>query len=116
MPLTSQEKEFIEKRNKLIRLWPVVGSLLAIMIAALAVWLSIKTPLLINPFAIKEGLAANSIPDATLSLMAAMVPLLFPACIALLMMVIIFTTVAIHNEKKHLRIIEKLLAGKISTP
>ncbi len=108
MELTDGEMVFIERRKKLIKIWPTAGSGLGITMIILTAWLYSKTPLLIDPFTTMHRLSEGSIPETTLMLMAGMLPILFLACLGLLVMLIIFVTVMLHNEKRYLTMIETL--------
>jgi hypothetical protein len=53
-------------------------------------------------------LKAGSIPDSTTTLMAVMLPVVFLACMFVLLGLIAFSFVAFSNERKHLEIIHRL--------
>jgi Na+/melibiose symporter-like transporter len=106
--LTEQQKMFLNKRAKMVRTWPRLGAFLIVVELGLAGWLFWKHPLLINPQAVSSKLRAGSIPDSTLSLMAAFLPFIMLVCLALLAFLILFSFLALSNEKKHLDIIRDL--------
>jgi len=108
-PLTKPESSFIQKRKKLLKLWPITASILLLGIAFLTAWLFWNTPLLINPYAAIEQLNTQSIPDSTTSLMVAMLPIVMLMCLFLTVVLILFMFVAFSNEKRHMAIIERLL-------
>jgi hypothetical protein len=106
--LTEQQKTFLDKRAKMVRIWPRVGALLIAVEIGLAGWLFWKHPLLINPQAVASRLRAGSLPDSTLSIMAAFLPFIMLVCLALLAVLILFSFIALANEKKHIEIIRAL--------
>ena len=72
------------------------------------VWLWISRPLLVNPWEVLSRLKSASIQDSTMTLMAAMLPIVFLACIFLLLALIAICFLAFSNERKHLAIIQRL--------
>ncbi len=106
--LTEQQKMFLNKRTKMVRIWPRMGALLIVVELGLAAWLYWKHPLLINPQSVSSKLRAGSLPDSTLSLMAAFLPFIMLVCLALLGLLILFSFLALGNERKHLDIIRAL--------
>jgi hypothetical protein len=72
-------------------------------------WLFIQKPLLVNPFYVINGLGDGTIEKSTLLLMAGMLPIMFSACLLLLLALLLFTFSALSNEKKHLKVIDHLL-------
>ena len=112
MLITERQKRFLKKRRKLIRVWPYLGTLLLLFIAVFIVWLLIRKPLLVNPFYVINGLGAGTIEQSTLLLMAGMLPIMFAACLLLLIAIVIFTFSAFSNEKKHIKVIDHLLEDR----
>ena len=110
--LTTHEKAFVEKRARFVRNWPVVGTAALIVVCGLAVWLWFSTPLLINPWAVISGLRTESIPESTLSLMAAMLPVVSVACLFVLVVVLLLSFAAFSNEKKLITVIERLTSSR----
>lgn len=110
MELDQTQREFLEKRRKLVRSWPFIGLILLIAMVATLLWLWVQQPLLINPYEVVGRLESGSIENSTIALMAVMLPLLFLICFVLLMIVVLFAYAAFANEKKHLKIIEILMS------
>ena len=98
----------MERRTRLARLWPVAGLLLLAAVFLLAAWLWISSPLLVNPWAVFEALAADSMPKGTVSAMAAMLPVAMLACLVILVAFVLLFFVAFSNEKRHIGIIRRL--------
>lgn len=108
MKLTEQETAFVKQRIRLVRSWPVVGSICGVLVIGFTVWLWISRPLLVNPWEVLSRLKSASIQDSTMTLMAAMLPIVFLACIFLLLALIAICFLAFSNERKHLAIIQRL--------
>ena len=109
MKLNNKQKIFIEKRRRLMRSWSIIGSLLLFGIIASLGWMSLRNPLLVNPFKVASRLNSGTVEQSTLIIMAAMLPVVFLACFFLLAALILFCFSAFSNEKKHLKIIDSLL-------
>jgi len=107
--LDEQLVKFLKKRRRLARFWPVIATLLLMGILAFVVWLFLKNPLLVNPFEVASRLDAGTVESSTLILMAGMLPIMFLACLLILIVVILFGFTVFSNEKKYLEIIDRLL-------
>ena len=105
---TREQSEFLIKRSKMVRAWPVVGAFLIAVELGLAGWLLWKHPLLVNPQAVLSKLRSGSLPDSTFSLMAALLPFIVILCLVLVAILILFAFLALANEKKHMAIIRSL--------
>lgn len=110
--LTDQQKMFLERRTKMVRTWPIIGAILIVVELGLAGWLLWKNPLLINPQAVASKLRAGSLPDSTLALMATILPFILLVCLALLAALILFSFLALANEKKYVTIIRSLQGSR----
>lgn len=108
MKLTEQETAFVERRARLLRSWPIVGSICVVSVLGFTAWLWITRPLLVNPWMAMSRLETSAIPDSTATLLAAMLPVVFLSCIFVLLALIAFVFVAFSNERKHLAIIGRL--------
>ncbi len=106
--LSESEAEFIDRRSRLIRLWPYAGAASLVVIASLAGYLLVFRPLLINPFYVLQQVEADSIPDATLLLMAAITPLAILCSLLVLLAVIALAFAGFANERKLITLIKKL--------
>lgn len=115
MPLTEQERVFIERRAKLVRSWPVVGTGCLGVVLCLATWLWFTRPWFINPWAVFSSLREGSIPASMIALMAAMLPVMVLSCLFVLAVCLVFCFAAFANERKHLEIIRRLNAA-LETP
>jgi hypothetical protein len=115
MDVSHDELSFITRRSRLVRTWPLAGSALLIMAAGLTAWLFFSRPLLANPLTVWSRLDENSLPESELVVMAAMLPVVVLACLALLIVLILFGFVAFANEKKYLSILERTI-GSLNRP
>ena len=110
--LTPKEEAFVKKREKFARSWPLVGAAMLGVIFVFAAWLWFSTPLLINPWVVLSGLDAGSIEDATITLMAGMLPLVMITCLFLLVVALVLSFAAFANERRHIAIIRRLTGGQ----
>jgi hypothetical protein len=105
--LTQKELIFIEERKKLLRSWRFVGPFLLGTIIALALFVYITTPLLIDPFGTASRLNAGEIPFSTLRMSTLLLPILFWSVLVLLIAIVGALHFAFANEKKYLAILEQ---------
>lgn len=116
MDLTREEELFVEGRAKFARSWPIVGTAMLAVLLLLAGWLLFTRPMLINPWAVLSGLEAGTIPDSTLAIMAALLPVVMLTCLFVLVVALILFSVAFSNEKKHIAIIRRMTGASPNTP
>jgi len=109
MNLNEQYKNFLVKRRRFAKSWPLVGILLLLGIFAFLIWLFLRNPLLVNPFEVASRLEAGTIEKSTLVLMAGMLPIMFLACFFILLVMVLFAFAVFSNEKKYIKIIDLLL-------
>ncbi|MCB1861357.1 MAG: hypothetical protein KDI47_06455 [Gammaproteobacteria bacterium] len=109
MELTEKERRFLDKRRKLLTIWPPAGYLLLAMLALLAGWLFWSAPLLVNPHLVWAGLQSGSITEANLQLMAGMLPVVTLLLLVVCLIVVLFVFAAFSNEKRELKLIDRLL-------
>lgn len=64
---------------------------------------------MVNPWRVLDRIQAGSIPDSTLDLMAAFLPLLTLLALVLVVVVVLFVFLAFSIEKKYVAAIERLL-------
>lgn len=110
--ISERERRFIDRRRNVVRYWRFAGPLLVVMVVGFAAWLYLRTPLLIDPFEMLARLEAGEIPESTLVIMAALVPVLFLGLLVLLAGLVVIMYAAISGEKRYLAIIETLSDGK----
>jgi len=105
MHLSEEDQRFLTKRIRLLQTWRYVGAILLFMSVGLGMWLFLSKPLLSNPFVVMTQLENDAVPQATMVLMAAMLPVVVLMCIVLTIMILVFVFSAFSNEKKYLAII-----------
>ena len=107
MRLSYQEQSFVAKRARFMRTWRYAGVILLALIIGLGTWLFLSRPLLANPFFVIARLKSQSIDEATMALMAGMLPVVTLACIVLAVVVVLFVFAHFSNERKYLAIIQR---------
>ncbi|NCA71707.1 MAG: hypothetical protein EOM91_16830 [Sphingobacteriia bacterium] len=108
MPITADQTVFLARRARMVRSWPLVGTVLIAGVFILWGWLMWSAPMLANPWAVHTRLASAAIPESTLALSAAILPILVFICLLLLLVMIVFAFVVIANERRYLAIIMAL--------
>jgi len=108
MQLNDNEEQFIEKRRRLAKIFPIVGGVMFALIICYLIWAYLRTPMLVNPYAIKEKIMNNTIQNSTLTLMSMMLPIAIWALFTSILVLIGFMFSWNAMEKKYLRIIERI--------
>lgn len=108
MDLTEQERRFLARRTRFLNSWRYVGSALLLVLAAFAGALFWFVPLLANPFAVLARLNGNSIPESSMALSTALLPVVVLICLFLAAAVVLLGFAAFSNERKYLAIIERV--------
>lgn len=108
MKLISEELRFIEKRERLAASWTFVGALVLALFFAFAIWAWLNVPQLINPWMVVSNLKAGNLPETTVSLMAAMLPVVMLTLLVSAGLVVGLVFCAFSNERRLIRIIRKL--------
>lgn len=108
MPLSDKECAFIEKRRAYIRVWPVVAWSLLLGLVAVAAYLYLKTPLLVNPAAVMDQLGAGTLENSTLIAMAAILPIAMLMSIGTVTFMLLYCCVAMRNERRLIEAIDAL--------
>ena len=118
MSLSQAESLFVEKREKLTRLWPTFGFGTLIVLAAFAFWLWVEVPHLINPWGVGVSLEKGTLPESTMILMAAMLPIVMLFLIAVAGAIVILAFVAFSNERRLIQLLrrEVVNAGDRESP
>lgn len=111
MSLDAESKTYLTRRRRMQSAWRVVGPSLFLAAAGLAMWLILRHPLLVNPWEVSRGLADGTISEGTILVMAGLLPLAVGACLLLLLTVLALVQSAMSNERRLLRIIDRLGAG-----
>jgi len=106
MQSNGSPEAYLKKRRGLLRAWRYAGPLLLLMVGVLAVYVFIRTPMMINPFAVIAALEAGTLAPDMLRLMAVFVPMLFVTVCFLLVVLVLLMYVAFANERKYLEILD----------
>lgn len=109
MELTETERRFLDKRRKLLNIWPLAGYLSLSMLALLTGWLFWKSPMLVNPYLVWSELQSGSIGESNLLLMAGLLPVVILLLLIICLIVVLFAFSAFNNEKRELKLISRLL-------
>ncbi len=106
--LSEKQLEFLRRRRKLVRWWPLGGGLLLLVIGGLAGGLFWRAPVFVNPFLVESQLQAGQMPDATEAMLAVLLPVMVLLCLFFAAILVLLTFSAIANERRHLQIITTL--------
>ena len=99
---------FLENRRRLIDAWRWAGSLSLLGLLAFILWLWYANPILINPFGAIAAIESGSMPDTSMVIMAAMLPVIFILTLFLILLLLVLVTVSLNNEKRYMSIIDTL--------
>lgn len=106
--LSETEAKLIERRSRLIRIWPYAGTASLAGVVIMAGYLIVANPLLINPFYVIAQIEADSIPQSTLLLLAVIAPLAVLLSLLILVVMIAYVFAAMGNEKRLIAIVDRL--------
>lgn len=107
MKLSPAERLYVEKRERLTKLWPAFGAGVLLMLAALALWLWLRVPYFANPWAVAEALESGGLPESTITLMAAMLPVVVLMFLVFALAVVLLTFVAFSNERRLIQLVRR---------
>lgn len=104
--LTEAQSQFLARRRKLSKAWPLVGSLLIVLVLGLYAYLFWSTPMLVNPYHVMERVKADELPRELALTMAMIMPLVVLWTGVLLIVFILFSFSMIGNERKLIRMVD----------
>ncbi|WP_341326612.1 hypothetical protein [Methylotuvimicrobium sp. KM2] len=107
--LTPQERDFLEKRRRLTRYWPIGAGLLLASLATLTVWLWNYSPYLVNPYYVIDRLESGKTDAGIMEISTLLLPMMTLTVIVLLGLAVVMGFASFANEKKYQVIINKLL-------
>jgi len=110
--LSNQDLKFLAFRRKVVKLWPIVGSLLSFVLLCLFLWLFFQKNSSINPWVVLARLKANAIDQKSLILTAALYPIVFLMAFFILFFLLVLSFIVNSNEKKYLKIIDRFNAER----
>lgn len=108
MKLDQRQKSFLQKRRKLLKLWPYVGPLKLLGVLGLMFYLMMYSPLLTNPLEVSARIQAGSLAQSTLEMMAMLLPIMFITTCFTLVTLIVLMYASFSNEKKYIKMIDTL--------
>ncbi len=106
--INRKDRTFLDKRKKLQRYWPIMGTIMIVMLLGLVIYLYIKSPKLINPFLVVDLIKTNSMSPSTMALMTAMCPVLSIFLLFTVAVVITYVWAFMILEARYHKIIEDL--------
>ena len=110
MRLSPADNAFVEKRERRVKHWPWVGSLMLAMVVAYGAWLLVKMPHLVNPWYVIESLELGSLSESAKMVMATMLPVVMSALLVFSLVAVLLWFVAFRNERRLIRLVRKLEA------
>ncbi|WP_417616081.1 hypothetical protein [Oceanisphaera sp.] len=116
MKLSSEESLYLARRARLIHHWPWMGKILLALVIALTAWLWTSTPHLVNPWAVAADLQSGTLPESSLPLMAALLPMMTLTLLLFIVLAIGLAFSAFANERRLIRIINRRLASEQRFP
>jgi hypothetical protein len=116
MPLTDAQLRFIARRRPLVRLGTPVFTVMLVAFLACAGLLIHGSQLLFNPWHVYDRLLAGTISACMLRSMAFMLPVMSLVTLFVMLVLILFSFVALAQEKKYLGIIDALQSGNDTPP
>ena len=99
---------YIERRRRQIRYWPWLALLLTLVLGGLYAWLWVNVPYFLDPQALVQELQGGKIDTGKLATLAALGNLAFIGCGLLILVIILFTSVALWNEHRLIRYLDQL--------
>ncbi len=111
MRLSSADRSFVERRERRVRQWPVVGTGCLVLIAAYGAWLWWRLPYLINPWQVIESLEAGTLSESMMNVMVVMLPVVVAALLVFALVVVLLWFVALSNERRLLGLLRTLEAA-----
>jgi hypothetical protein len=108
MILNQSQIDFLERRRKLLKLWHYVGAISLIVLFGLVLFLKLNTPQLIDPYEVLARLESGAIDQTSLETMAILLPVMVILVCLMLIILVAMMYMAFSNEKKYLKILNKL--------
>jgi uncharacterized BrkB/YihY/UPF0761 family membrane protein len=110
MTLEAPESRFVSRRRKLVRTWPWAGGFMLALLGALTGWLWTSVPSLVNPWVVISRIESGELPESTAHLMAVLLPIVMLVLLTFVAAAILLAFAAFRNERRHIRIIDRLVA------
>ncbi len=101
------DEQFIQQRRRLNDLWPCVGGVLLLSIVGMAAGIAMAYPMVADPVYVVSQLEAGAIDEATLSMAALLLPILFWMLAICLMLFVLLAWQMMRNEKRLLSVLSQ---------
>lgn len=108
MTLPQKDRDFIHSRRLAARIGFWVTIVAAVLVAGFAVYTWFHSRWLIDPFYVAREIESGAIDPGVLQILAVMAPLLFGACLGLLMLLMLLAAWMLRTEQRYLAIIDTL--------
>ena len=115
MSLSSADKLFVERRESLVKHWPLVGAGCLALIVSFSTWLWLNIPHLIDPWRVIESLEAGTLPESTVSIMVVMLPILMIFLLVFTFIVVVLVFTGFSNERRLIRLLRKMEAVSVAS-
>lgn len=109
--LTPAQQAYVERRRRQIRYWPVAAILLVAVLLALYAVIHVQQPLALDPFLLVAQWQAGKVDEVLLVQLAALGHLAFLGCGLLILMLIVFASLALWSEHRLIRLLDQLQAS-----
>lgn len=106
--LSAVDERFLDRRRTFVRLWPAVGTGMALLTVGFWGYLLLRRPLLANPFHLMHALERHAVSGATLVILALVGSLMVLVTGVLLLVFVALAFAAIANERRLLAMIDRL--------
>lgn len=106
--MTSEERAFLQRRRVFVKHWKIAAILSVFILFAMAVNLFLNTRHMIDPLHVTQLIEARELASGTIIMMAAMLPYVILFLFFVMLVLIVYATVVIRNEKRYLQIIDNL--------
>ena len=114
MSLSPAELLFVEKRERLTKQWPIFGFGVLLLLAAFVFWLWNDVPHMVNPWLVAASLEKGALPESTMTLMAAMLPIVILVLIAAASAFVLLVSVACSNERRLIQLLGRECANPVN--
>jgi ABC-type glycerol-3-phosphate transport system permease component len=106
--ITENDLRFLNRRKKFNKAWSVVGTGMLAVLAALYVWLSVKTPNLVNPFHVVKLMENDQLDITSMKILSVFCSVAVVALFITVGAVVAYGFAWSSLERRYLRIIETL--------
>ena len=114
--LAAGDLRYLARRRRLLRAWPWVGGSLLLVLLGVGAWLYLTRPRLADPGFVWRALEAGTLDPATLSLLAALVPVLLLGLLGLAALLILMGFAVAANERRMLRLLDEVTGPRAPVP